>query len=85
MAETKIKLSKSAKQKILIAVIILLIIGFVIGECINVLSVNIETQTATATTVYDTIETRAVVIRDEKAVGAISGITIPAVEDGEKG
>ncbi|GFI71049.1 hypothetical protein IMSAG250_00236 [Clostridiales bacterium] len=84
MAETKIKLSKSAKQKILIAVIILLIVGFVIGECISVLSVNIETQTATATTVYDTIETRAVVIRDEKAVGAISGITIPAVEDGEK-
>lgn len=84
MAETKIRLSKSSKQKILIAVIVLLIIGFVVGECVSVLSVSIETQTAMTTTVYDTIETRAVVIRDEKAVEALSGITIPAVADGEK-
>ena len=84
MAETKRKLSKSVKQKILIAVIILLIAGFVIGECVSVLSVSLETQVAMATTVYDTIETRAVVIRDEKAVEGLSGISIPAVADGEK-
>lgn len=84
MAETKIKLSKSSKQKILIAVIVLLIIGFVIGECLSVLSVNIETQTAITATVYDIVETRAVVIRDEKAVEGLSGITVPAVADGEK-
>ncbi|MDE5995945.1 MAG: hypothetical protein K2G56_03415 [Eubacterium sp.] len=84
MAKPKIRLSKSSKQKILIAVIVLLIISFVIGECVSVLSVNIETQTAMVATVYDTVETRAVVIRDEKAVEGLSGITIPAVADGEK-
>lgn len=84
MAETRIRLSKSTKQKILIAVIVLLIIGFVISECVSVLSVNIETQTAIAATVYDIVETRAVVIRDEKAVEGLDGITIPAVADGEK-
>lgn len=84
MAETKMKLSKSFKQKILIAVILLLIVGFVVGECVSVLSAGLETQVATETTVYDTIETRAVVIRDEKAVEGFSGITVPAVADGEK-
>ena len=49
MAETKRKLSKSFKQKIIIAVIILLIAGFVIGECVSVLSVRLETQVALAT------------------------------------
>lgn len=84
MAELKRKLSKGFNQKILIAVIILLIVGFVVGECVSVLSVRIETQVAMATTVYDTIETRALVIRDEKAVAGLTGITIPAVADGEK-
>lgn len=84
MAEKRRKLSKSTGQKILIAVIILIIAGIVIGECVSVLSIRLETQVATATTVYDTIDTRAIVIRDEKAVEGLSGITIPAVADGEK-
>lgn len=84
MAKRKFVLPKNVKPKIVIAVIILLILGFVIGECVSVLSVNIETQVAMTTTVYDTIETRAVIIRDEKAVEGIDGIVLPAVADGEK-
>ncbi|MDE6413506.1 MAG: hypothetical protein K2K42_06445 [Eubacterium sp.] len=84
MFKRKLVLPKNVKPKIVIAVIILLILGFVIGECVSVLSVNIKTQVAMAATVYDTIDTRAVIIRDEKAVEGIDGIALPAVADGEK-
>lgn len=84
MAEKKRKLSKSLKQNIVIAVIIALIIAFVVFECVSVLNIRLETQVAAEATVYDTIETRALVIRDEKPVEGLGGITLPSVLDGEK-
>lgn len=84
MVKTKKRLSASVKQNILIAVILMIIAGIIIGECVSVLNIRLQTQVAEAATVYDTIETRALIIRDEKAVEGFSGITIPAVEDGER-
>ena len=84
MVKRKNRLSAAAKQNILIAVILIVIAAVIIGECVSVLNIRLQTQVAEATTVYDTIETRALVIRDEKAVEGINGITIPAVADGEK-
>ena len=75
---------KGSKQGILIAVIVFVIVAFVIVECYGVLNVRLQTQEALASTVYETIDTRALFIRDEHTVSAGSGITIAAVSDGEK-
>ncbi len=84
MVKNRKKLSALSRQNIFIAVIILIIVGIILGECISVLNIRLQTQVAEAATVYDIIETRALVIRDEKAVEGLSGIAIPAAADGEK-
>lgn len=84
MAEKRKKLSRIAKQNIFTAVAVLLVIGVIAFECISVLNIRLQTQVAYEATVYDTVETQALFIRDEKAVEGLQGITIPAVSDGEK-
>lgn len=66
------------------AVIVILIIAFVAAECFSVLNVSIKTQTAYVATVYDTIDTRALFIRDEREAKAASGVAVATVSDGEK-
>lgn len=64
--------------------IIILILIFAAVECISVLSVSLKTQTAELSTVYDTVETRALIIRDEKQAQSKSGVAVATVSDGEK-
>ena len=66
------------------AVIIIAILAFIAVECFNVLNVSLKTQTAYVTTVYDTVETKALVIRDEKKAESGSGVAVATVSDGEK-
>ena len=66
------------------AVIVLAILAFVGIECFNVLNVSLKTQTAYITTVYDTVSTQAVIIRDEKPAASGNGIAVATVSDGEK-
>ena len=66
------------------AIIVILILVFVAAECFSVLNVSLRTQTAYIATVYDTIDTRALFIRDEKEASAVSGIAVATVSDGEK-
>ena len=83
MANKKQK-SNNSKQYLVMAVIVVVILAFVAVECFNVLNVSLKTQTAYITTVYDTINTQAVIIRDEKAASSGNGIAVATVADGEK-
>ena len=60
------------------------ILAFVAVECFSVLNVSLKTQTAYVTTVYDTVEAKALVIRDEKQAESGSGVAVAMVSDGEK-
>ena len=80
----KVKPKKGAGQNLIMLGIIILILIFVAVECISVLSVSLKTQTAEVATVYDTVETRALIIRDEKPVQSKSGVAVATVSDGEK-
>ena len=84
MVKNRKKLSALSRQNIFIAVIILIIVGIILGECISVLNIRLQTQVAEAATVYDIIETRALVIRDEKSVEYIIEKAIPDSADCEK-
>lgn len=66
------------------AIIVIAILAFVAIECFSVLNVSLKTQTAYVTTVYDTIDTQALVIRDEKQAASASGVAVATVSDGEK-
>ena len=57
--------SNNSKQNLLMAVIVIAILAFVAVECFSVLNVSLKTQTAYVTTVYDTVDEKAIVIRDE--------------------
>lgn len=79
------KFSLASKQNIVAVLVILLIFIYVIAECYTVLNVKFKTQTAVVSTVYDTINTKALVVRDEQAVLTDSGsVTVPVLKDGEK-
>ena len=80
----KVKPKKGAGQNLIMLGIIILILIFVAVECASVLSVSLKTQTAEVATVYDTVETRALIIRDEKTVQSKSGVAVATVSDGEK-
>lgn len=67
---------------ILVFAVVLAYLGI---EIRNVLNVKLETQTAVETVVYDTIDARALVVRNESAIPNRSGaVTVPYVANGEK-
>ncbi len=81
----KKRASVISKQNIVAVVVVLLIFIYVLVQCYSVLNVKFVTQTATVSTVYDTIDTQALVIRDEQAVLSDSAtVTVPVLKDGEK-
>ena len=79
------KAAPSLKQNIAAILVIFLIFVYVIAECYSVLNVKLETQTAVVSTVYDTVDVKALVVRDESVLaGSGSAVTVPSVADGEK-
>lgn len=85
----KEKLNKATdviRKDIVILIIIMLIIGvYVFYECYSATHVEVETITAVTTTVYESIEAKALIIRDEHIVDNSSGaVTVPCVADGGK-
>ncbi len=78
--------SDKIKPDVLAIVIVsLLVIGYIIFEAYSVTHVEVQTITATQTTVYETISAKALVIRDEQTIGDTGGgITVPCISDGEK-
>ena len=78
------KLSRTAKENWAIGVVALLILSVVVYECYTATHVRLQTYTAKETTVYRTIETTALAVREEHAVSGPGGVTVQYVADGEK-
>ena len=80
------KNSDSVRKDVAVMIIVLLIIaGYIFVECYKATHVDVETITAVTSTVYDTIEAKALVIRDEHIVNSNSGaVTVACVDDGAK-
>lgn len=73
------------KDSILIIFVALMILIYIFYQCYSVTHIELETETALTTTVYDKIETTALVVRDEHIIQNTSGsVTVPCVSDGDK-
>ena len=93
MADEKAKKVNSKKKKkvrvktdvLVMAVILLGIAVFVGVQCYNALHVDVKTVTALKSTVYESIESKALVIRNEHTLDkSKTGVTVPCIDDGEK-
>lgn len=79
------KASIVSKQNIVAVLVIVLIFVYVIVQCYSVLNVKFKTQTALTATVYDTIDVKALAVRDEQVIASADGsVTVPVLKDGEK-
>lgn len=73
------------KDTAAIIIAVLLIALYVFYECYVVTHVEVETITARTSTVYETIDATALVLRDEHTLSAnSSALTVACVDDGEK-
>lgn len=90
MGKTKeSKVNKTSKKIpgdiVAIILVIALIGGYIFYGCYSALNVDVETITAVKSTVYETIEAQALVVRDEHTIsGSSSGVTVASVDNGEK-
>ena len=83
--EKKIRLSPAQKQNVAMIFVVALIVIYVAVELYGAFNVSLKTQTALTSTVYDTIEADALVVRDEHVVQGSSGaVTVSSVDDCEK-
>lgn len=72
-------------NNIFMAVAIVLIFAYIFYEVYSVSHIDIKTETAVVSTVYEKIDAKAIVIRDEKPINKVSGkITVPCFNDGDK-
>ena len=70
---------------LLMIIAVVLLVAYIAYEAYSVTHVQLQFETAVISTVYEKIDTKAMVIRDEKTIeGAASGITVPALADGDK-
>lgn len=69
----------------LIISVIVLIVLFVVIQFYKVTHIELKTQTATVSTVYDKVSSEALFIRDESVVEkSAMGVTVPCFDDGDK-
>lgn len=69
----------------LIISVVVLIVLFVVVQFYSVTHIELKTQTATVSTVYDKVSSEALFIRDESVVEkSATGVTVPCFEDGDK-
>lgn len=69
----------------LIISVVVLTVLFVVIQFYKVTHIELKTQTATVSTVYDKASSEALFIRDESVVEkAATGVTVPCFEDGDK-
>lgn len=81
----KIKKENIDKGNLAIIIAVLLILSIIGYECYSVTHIELETQTANVTTLYNKIESKALFIRDEEAISNSSnGVTVPCVNDSSK-
>lgn len=81
----KLKLSAQQKQNTAIIFVVLLIAVYIAVELYGAFNVSLQTQTALVSTVYETIDVKALVVRDEHVVAGKDGaVTLASVGDCEK-
>ena len=84
--EKKNKKSVTITKDVIAIVIILAIMAvYIFIECYNVFHVEVETITAVTSTVYESVEAKALVIRDEHIISEDNNaVLVPCVADGDK-
>lgn len=87
--EEKLDIAKKAsgvsRDVIVMVIVLLLILTYIFVEVYSATHVEVQTVTAITSTVYETIDAKALVIRDEHIIDSkSSGITVACVGDGEK-
>lgn len=81
----KIKLSKTQKQNAAIIFVAAIIAVYMGVQLYSAFNVSLKTQTALESTVYETVDTTALVVRDEQVVQSSgSAVTVSSVDDCEK-
>ncbi len=90
MAESQKKKVNNGSKKLFrdilpIAVVFLIIGIYIFVECYAPTHVSVETVTAVTSTMYETVDATAYVVRDEHIVDSgKSGVTVACIDDGEK-
>lgn len=83
--EKKLKLSPAQRQNAAIIFVVALIVIYIAVELYSAFNVSLKTQTALESTVYETVDTQALVVRDEHTVQGNGGaVTVSSVGDCEK-
>ncbi len=78
-------MKKVNKSDLLISVVAVALAFIIFFQVYSVTNVKLITQTAQTTTVYETISTSALVIRDETVIeNSSSGVIVPCLSDGDK-
>lgn len=72
-------------SNIAMVVAIVLIFGYIFYEVYSVSHIDVKTEVAVLSTVYEKVDAKAIVIRDEQTISKPSGaITVPCLNDGDK-
>lgn len=72
-------------DNILMVISIVLIFAYIAYEAYTVTHIQLKTETAVVSTIYEKIDTTALVVRDEHTIAnASDGVTVPALNDGDK-
>lgn len=72
-------------DNILMIIAIAAIFSYIAYEAYSVTHIQLQTETAVISTVYEKIDATAIVIRDEHTIDSVpSGVTVPALADGDK-
>ncbi len=78
-------MTKLKKDNIAIIIAVILIVAYVIFQFYSVSHIELVTETATLSTVYEKIDATAVIVRDEHVIeNSSSGVTVPSVNNGDK-
>ena len=76
---------KISKDTIAVLLVLAIIAVYIFTQCYSATHTEVETITAVTSTVYDTVEAKALVIRQEHTVNDKMGyVTVANVADGEK-
>lgn len=74
-----------SKSDMLIVAVVVLIVLFVVIQFYKVTHIELKTQTAIVSTVYDKVNSEALFVRDESVIEkSPSGVTVACFQDGDK-
>lgn len=73
------------RDNIAIGIVIILVLVYIFYECYSVTHIELKTETASLTTVYESVDTTAIAVRDEHTIAsAADGVTVACLNNGDK-